>query len=200
MTRSAVVSDQRGCPTYVGHLAAATRELVDGGAPYGIWHLAAAGDCTWAELAEAIFAEAGLDCRVRRITADRVRRESAPPGVLGAAQRTRRAGAPALARGTSRVPRRTRRGWLAPAPAGNTHEMGRNVLVVSMVDHAEAVLRPRLEGDIDEIKVVVPVVQQGFFDWLANDEKAASQAEEEAGAARRRAPGGNASRRSERRT
>ena len=65
----AVVSDQRGSPTYVGHLAAATRELVDGGAPYGIWHLTAAGDCTWAELAEAIFAEAGLDCRVRRITA-----------------------------------------------------------------------------------------------------------------------------------
>jgi hypothetical protein len=59
--------------------------------------------------------------------------------------------------------------------------MGRNVLVVSMVEHAEAVLRPRLEGDIDEIRVVVPVVQQGFFDWLANDEKAASEAEEEAG-------------------
>ena len=65
----AVVSDQRGSPTYVGHLAAATRELVDADAPYGIWHLTAAGDCTWAELAEAIFAEAGLDCRVRRITA-----------------------------------------------------------------------------------------------------------------------------------
>jgi dTDP-4-dehydrorhamnose reductase len=65
----AVVSDQRGCPTYVGHLAAATRELVDADAAYGIWHLAAAGDCTWAELAEAIFADAGLDCRVRRITA-----------------------------------------------------------------------------------------------------------------------------------
>jgi dTDP-4-dehydrorhamnose reductase len=67
----AVVDDQRGCPTYVGHLAAATRELVDTGAPHGIWHLAAAGDCTWADFAEAIFRAAGLSCRVRRIsTAD----------------------------------------------------------------------------------------------------------------------------------
>jgi dTDP-4-dehydrorhamnose reductase len=64
-----VVDDQRGCPTYVGHLAAATRDLVDGGAPFGVWHLAAGGDCTWADFAEAIFAEARLDCRVRRITA-----------------------------------------------------------------------------------------------------------------------------------
>jgi len=64
----AVVGDQRGCPTYVGHLAAATSELVDAGVPFGIWHLAAAGDCTWADLAEAIFEEASLQCRVRRIT------------------------------------------------------------------------------------------------------------------------------------
>ena len=64
----AVVDDQRGCPTYVGHLAAATRELVDAAPPFGIWHLAAAGDCTWADFAEAIFEEAGLACRVRRIT------------------------------------------------------------------------------------------------------------------------------------
>jgi dTDP-4-dehydrorhamnose reductase len=65
----AVVDDERGCPTYVGHLAAATRTLVAGGAPFGVWHLAASGDCTWADFAEAIFAEAGLACRVRRITA-----------------------------------------------------------------------------------------------------------------------------------
>ena len=64
----AVVDDQRGCPTYVGHLADATRELVDAGAAFGIWHLAAAGDCTWADFAEAIFEDGGLDCRVRRIT------------------------------------------------------------------------------------------------------------------------------------
>ena len=64
----AVVADQRGCPTYVGHLAAATRELVDATSPFGVWHLAAAGDCTWADLAEAIFEQAGLSCRVQRIT------------------------------------------------------------------------------------------------------------------------------------
>jgi dTDP-4-dehydrorhamnose reductase len=64
----AVVDDQRGCPTYAGHLAAATRALIDGDAPFGIWHLAADGDCTWADFAEAIFEEARLDCRVRRIT------------------------------------------------------------------------------------------------------------------------------------
>jgi dTDP-4-dehydrorhamnose reductase len=64
----AVVDDQRGCPTYVGHLAAATRELVEADAAFGIWHLAAAGDCTWADFAEAVFEDAGLDCRVRRIT------------------------------------------------------------------------------------------------------------------------------------
>ena len=64
----AVVGDQRGCPTYVAHLALATRELVNTSAPFGIWHLAAGGDCTWADLAEAIFDEAGLDCSVKRIT------------------------------------------------------------------------------------------------------------------------------------
>ena len=64
----AVVADQRGCPTYVGHLAEATSALVAANAPFGVWHLAADGDCTWAELAEAVFAEAGLGCRVRRIT------------------------------------------------------------------------------------------------------------------------------------
>ena len=62
----AVVDDQRGSPTYVGHLAEATKEVVR--LPYGTYHVAAAGDCTWAEFAEAIFEEAGLPTRVRRIT------------------------------------------------------------------------------------------------------------------------------------
>jgi dTDP-4-dehydrorhamnose reductase len=62
----AVVDDQRGCPTYVGHLAAAVPDLL--GLPQGLYHVAADGDCTWADFAEAIFEEAGLECRVRRIS------------------------------------------------------------------------------------------------------------------------------------
>jgi dTDP-4-dehydrorhamnose reductase len=61
----AVVEDQRGSPTYVGHLAAATRQVVH--LPYGVYHVAAEGDATWADFAEAVFEEAGLDTRVRRI-------------------------------------------------------------------------------------------------------------------------------------
>jgi dTDP-4-dehydrorhamnose reductase len=61
----AVVDDQRGCPTYVGHLAAAVADVVQ--LPYGVYHVAAAGDCSWADFADAIFEEAGADCRVRRI-------------------------------------------------------------------------------------------------------------------------------------
>jgi dTDP-4-dehydrorhamnose reductase len=62
----AVVDDQRGSPTYAGHLAEATKQVLT--MPYGIYHVAAAGDCTWADFAEAIFEEASLSCRVRRIT------------------------------------------------------------------------------------------------------------------------------------
>jgi dTDP-4-dehydrorhamnose reductase len=73
----AVVGDQRGCPTYVGHLAEATRALV--GLPYGLYHVAADGDCTWAEFAEAIFEDAGVDCRVRRIATAELGRPAPRP-------------------------------------------------------------------------------------------------------------------------
>jgi dTDP-4-dehydrorhamnose reductase len=62
----AVVGDQRGSPTYVEHLAAATASVVE--LPFGVYHVAAGGDCTWADFAEAIFEEVGLETRVRRIT------------------------------------------------------------------------------------------------------------------------------------
>ena len=87
-----VVDDQRGCPTYVGHLAEATRELV--ALPHGVWHVAADGDCTWAEFAEAIFEEAGLDCRVRRIATAELARPAPRPAY--SVLRSGRDGAPRL--------------------------------------------------------------------------------------------------------
>jgi dTDP-4-dehydrorhamnose reductase len=88
----AVVDDQVGSPTYVGHLAAATRELV--GLSDGVWHVAADGECSWAEFAEAIFEEAGLECRVRRITTAELGRPAARPAF--SVLRSERDGAPRL--------------------------------------------------------------------------------------------------------
>ena len=89
-----VVDDQRGCPTYVGHLAPAVRELVDADRSRGVWHVAASGDCTWADFAAAIFAEAALACRVRRITSDELGRPAPRPAY--AVLRSERPDAPVL--------------------------------------------------------------------------------------------------------
>jgi len=87
----AVVDDQRGSPTFTVHLAEAVETIV--GLPFGVYHVAAGGECTWAEFAEAIFEEAGLDCRVRRIsTAEFGARAPRPPYSVLRSER----GAPSL--------------------------------------------------------------------------------------------------------
>jgi dTDP-4-dehydrorhamnose reductase len=90
----AVVDDQRGSPTFVGNLAAAVRGFVDADMPKGLWHVAAEGDCTWADFAEAIFAEAGLSCGVRRITTAELERPAPRPAY--SVLRSEREGAPVL--------------------------------------------------------------------------------------------------------
>jgi dTDP-4-dehydrorhamnose reductase len=87
-----VVDDQRGCPTYVGHLAAAVPKLLR--LPGGVWHVAADGECTWAEFARAIFEEAGLGCRVVPIGTDELGRPAARPAY--SVLRSEREGAPRL--------------------------------------------------------------------------------------------------------
>ncbi|HEU0024443.1 MAG TPA: dTDP-4-dehydrorhamnose reductase [Thermoleophilaceae bacterium] len=64
-----VVADQVGCPTYTGHLAHGLLRVASGGS-YGIHHVAAAGSCSWYELAAAAFERAGVDCRLEPITTD----------------------------------------------------------------------------------------------------------------------------------
>jgi dTDP-4-dehydrorhamnose reductase len=88
----AVVDDQRGSPTYVGHLAHGVRQLVE--LPQGVWHVAADGDCTWAEFAEAIFEEAEFSCRVRKISSADLARPAPRPAY--SVLRSERPGAPGL--------------------------------------------------------------------------------------------------------
>lgn len=66
--------------------------------------------------------------------------------------------------------------------------MGRNVLIVSTVEHADDVLRSHV-GAADTIKVVVPVVRQGILDWLANDQQAFGRAERVAEVTAEQIPG-----------
>jgi dTDP-4-dehydrorhamnose reductase len=87
-----VVADQRGCPTYVGHLAEAVGDVL--ALPKGVWHLAAEGECTWAEFARAIFEEAGLSTRVREITTEELGRAAPRPAY--SVLRSEREGAPRL--------------------------------------------------------------------------------------------------------
>jgi hypothetical protein len=66
--------------------------------------------------------------------------------------------------------------------------VGKNVLIVSTVEHADDVLRAHV-GEADTIKVVVPVVRQGALDWLANDQKAFVHAERVAERTAQQLPG-----------
>jgi hypothetical protein len=57
----------------------------------------------------------------------------------------------------------------------------RNVLVISTVARSSEALRAVIGGEIDQLRVVVPVVHQSRLQWLANaDDEPRAQAEEEA--------------------
>jgi len=74
-----VVADQRGCPTYNRHLAAAIARLVKAGVQ-GILHVTNSGDCTWHELAcEALRLAGRSNVRVHPITTEESNRAAPRP-------------------------------------------------------------------------------------------------------------------------
>lgn len=73
-----VVRDQVGCPTYTGHLAEALVRILDSDA-YGVHHIAAAGECSWYELAVEAFEQAGVECRVLSCTTEEFPRPAPRP-------------------------------------------------------------------------------------------------------------------------
>src|SRR3954451_613623 len=79
-----VVDDQVGSPTWTGFLAPALVQIAEQGTE-GFHHLAGAGQCSWADLAEEIFRVAGLDTRVVRVTSEEFVRPAPRPAwsVLG---------------------------------------------------------------------------------------------------------------------
>ncbi len=79
-----VVDDQRGCPTWSGHLAAGLWRLLMADAASGIWHLSARGEATWYQFACAIVAAAQLPTRVDPCTTAEFPRPAPRPayGVL----------------------------------------------------------------------------------------------------------------------
>jgi dTDP-4-dehydrorhamnose reductase len=76
--RVVVVRDQVGAPTYTGHLATGMVRLLDT-AVYGLHHMAAAGECSWYDFAVAIFADAGVECRVLSTTTEEFARPAPRP-------------------------------------------------------------------------------------------------------------------------
>ena len=56
----AVVNDQHCTPTATADLAQAVRHLLTAPAPFGLYHVTNAGETTWYEFAQRIFALAGL--------------------------------------------------------------------------------------------------------------------------------------------
>lgn len=63
-----VVDDQRGGPTYTADLALFTAELLETGAPPGIYHFSNEGETTWYGLALAVKRLLGLEARVEPTT------------------------------------------------------------------------------------------------------------------------------------
>jgi dTDP-4-dehydrorhamnose reductase len=79
-----VVADQIGCPTFTGHLAPALVEIAEQRLS-GVLHVAGGGSCSWHQLAQATFDEAGADCRALPVTTAEFPRPAPRPAwsVLG---------------------------------------------------------------------------------------------------------------------
>jgi dTDP-4-dehydrorhamnose reductase len=85
-----VVRDQVGSPTYTWHLAYGIVRLIDG-IEFGIHHMAAAGACSWYELAREIFEQANLECRVLSGTTEMLGRPAPRPPYSALASQRRHA-------------------------------------------------------------------------------------------------------------
>ncbi|MFZ5364927.1 MAG: dTDP-4-dehydrorhamnose reductase [Patescibacteria group bacterium] len=74
-----VVDDERSNPTYSPDLAERTRFILENKYPYGIYHAANGGACTWYEFANEIFKQSGVKIRLNPVPASKFPRPAARP-------------------------------------------------------------------------------------------------------------------------
>jgi dTDP-4-dehydrorhamnose reductase len=77
--RLEVVDSESSCFTYTPDLAAATKELVQSGRGYGIYHLVNSGACTWYQAAVELFKIVDIKVEVIPITSDKLVRPARRP-------------------------------------------------------------------------------------------------------------------------
>lgn len=79
-----VVDEELSCPTYAPDLAKLTRYIIDEKLPYGIYHGANSGACTWFGFAKEIFKIAAINVKLIPVAASRFPRLAKRPqyGVL----------------------------------------------------------------------------------------------------------------------
>ncbi len=74
-----IVDDQKGRPTYTVDLARALRSIIEKNIPYGVYHVANQGVCSWYELALHIVHVAGARAQVNAITSGELHRKARRP-------------------------------------------------------------------------------------------------------------------------
>jgi len=74
-----VVDEEISSPSYAPDIARFTRELIEDSAPYGIYHAANSGACTWYELAHEAFRLKNLDVTLTPVTGDAFPRPAKRP-------------------------------------------------------------------------------------------------------------------------
>lgn len=74
-----VVDEEVACPTYAWDLARLTRQIIDKQLPYGVYHGANSGHCTWYEFAEETFKINGKNVRLIPVPGARFPRPAPRP-------------------------------------------------------------------------------------------------------------------------
>jgi dTDP-4-dehydrorhamnose reductase len=74
-----VVDDIRMSPTYTRDAARLIRALLENQYPYGVYHLANAGSCSWYEFASEIFRQLGLEADLAPISSEALAQKARRP-------------------------------------------------------------------------------------------------------------------------